>query len=221
MEFSYDSFGTSLVNSSLDDGSATVIEFDGSLTLSYEELTNINIDYVRYLGPRTYSLDLTGNDFTDLSFLCHFTKLHTLILDKNIHMFIRTLPHLHGLSTFWANNCNISNYSEFLAILADRCPNLKFICILNNPGIPSHIARSRFYSIILYRNFVINRFPRVVHLDECKVEEKKTFFQMAICYLYRRSRTHKLSDKAPIKVLFHQTLVSRKRCIKITIPRLF
>uniref|UniRef100_A0A1B0EYF6 U2A'/phosphoprotein 32 family A C-terminal domain-containing protein n=1 Tax=Phlebotomus papatasi TaxID=29031 RepID=A0A1B0EYF6_PHLPP len=126
----------------------------------------MNIDYARYLGPRTYSLDLTGNDLTDLSFLCYFTKLHTLVLDGNTHMFVRTLPHLSGLSTFWANNCNIKNYPEFIAVVADRFPNLKFLCILNNPGIPSHIYRSRFYSIILYRNYVINRFPWIQHLDD-------------------------------------------------------
>ncbi|XP_059621139.1 uncharacterized protein LOC132264828 [Phlebotomus argentipes] len=217
MDFFNDSFRTS-VGSSLED--LSVVEFNGALTLSYEELTNVNTDYARFLGPRTHALDLTGNDLTDLSFLGYFTKLHTLVLDGNTHMFIRTLPHINGLSTFWANNCNIQNYPEFIAVLADRFPNLKFLCILNNPGVPSYISRSRFYSIILYRNFVINRFALIQHLDDCRVMEKKSFFHMALCYLYRRSRANKYHDKS-IKFLFSNKTFPRKKCtVRITVPRL-
>uniref|UniRef100_A0A1B0CE79 Uncharacterized protein n=1 Tax=Lutzomyia longipalpis TaxID=7200 RepID=A0A1B0CE79_LUTLO len=217
IEFYCDSYGNSL-ESSLED--LRVEDFNGYLTLSYEQLTCMNADYARYLGPRTLSLDLTGNDLTDLSFLGYFTKLHTLVLDGNGSIYYRTLPQLGSLSTFWANNCNITNYPEFISVLADRFPNLKFLCVLNNPGVPSYISRSRFYSIILYRNFVINRFPCIQHVDDCWVTEKKSFFQMAICYLYRRHKSSKYRLNS-MRALSHRTLLKKKGPVKIVIPRLF
>ncbi|XP_037955926.1 uncharacterized protein LOC119685651 [Teleopsis dalmanni] len=110
-----------------------ILEENGRISLAYENLRTI---------PRRIAakftvckcLDLSYNNFENLSFLTFFEDLHTLILDRNYNLNVNTLPFLANLKIFWINNCNIKNLADWIQRIRMQCPNLEHLSVMGNPG---------------------------------------------------------------------------------------
>lgn len=75
---------------------------EGQISLAFEKLTRIPQEIADSFAVNTNILDLSHNNLTDLSFLCNFHTLHSLILDKNSNLDEDTLPKLMpSLKLLW------------------------------------------------------------------------------------------------------------------------
>lgn len=74
---------------------------DGRLSLAYENLKYIPRKIAEKFASQTKFLDLSYNNFSNLSFLTFFKDLHTLILDRNINLDETTFPYLPKLEILW------------------------------------------------------------------------------------------------------------------------
>lgn len=122
------------------------------------------------------SLDLTENSLTgqnDLKFLLDFVNLRTLILDKNqIQSNIR-LPLMLSLTTLWCNHNRIENLAVFVQNVAQACPNLSFLSMMNNKAAPSYFNGGTLAEYNDYRLYVISRLTRLTMLDDKEITDEE------------------------------------------------
>lgn len=78
-----------------------ILEEDGRISLAYENLRTIPRRIAEKFAMQTKFLDLSYNNFQNLSFLSFFEDLHTLILDRNTKLDSNTLPFLQNLKILW------------------------------------------------------------------------------------------------------------------------
>lgn len=142
-------------------------EFDhGIVVLSYEGIRVMYADVANGFSKFAISLDLTENELTDLSFLRTFYKLETLVLDKNRMMNPETMPMLKSLEILWLNNCNIPDISPWIEAIRVRCPKLRCLSLINNPGAKSLINHATPEDNEHYRNYVASKLKSLRYLDE-------------------------------------------------------
>ncbi|XP_060602759.1 leucine-rich melanocyte differentiation-associated protein-like [Ruditapes philippinarum] len=141
--------------------------------ISYRELTELPKDLIDRTAKYVEELDLTGNRISDLRFLIEYQSLKSLVLDHNAvssHVKIADMPNLH---TLWVNHNRIDNLSVFISTLAKKCPNLKFLSMMNNRAAPSYFNNGTFQQYVDYRYFVISRFPKLEVLDDKKIDSSE------------------------------------------------
>lgn len=146
-------------------------EFDyGIVVLSYEGIrVGVYHDLAKEFSKFAISLDLTENELTDLSFLKSFNKLESLVLDKNRQMDPNTIPQMKSLEILWLNGCNISDISKWVEVIRVRCPKLKCLSMINNPGARSLVNLCTSKENEEYRSFITSRLKNLNYLDEAEV----------------------------------------------------
>ncbi|XP_030375854.1 uncharacterized protein LOC115625095 [Scaptodrosophila lebanonensis] len=134
-----------------------ILEENGRISLAYENLRTIPRRIADKFAAQTKYLDLSHNNFRNLSFLSFFEELHTLILDRNENLDVSTLPYLPSLSILWINNCNISIVSDWIHRIERQCPTLEHLSIMGNPGLCN--------LPIDYRLYCLQVLPNLKYLD--------------------------------------------------------
>lgn len=159
-----------------------ILEENGRISLAYENLRTIPRRIAEKFAIQTKFLDLSYNNFQNLSFLSFFEDLHTLILDHNTNIDVNSLPILQNLKILWINNCDIKNVADWIQRIRAQCPALEYLSIMGNPGIKEsfnycslnmyNIASSVMDSIIApasvvtdYREYVLQMLPNLQYLD--------------------------------------------------------
>jgi hypothetical protein len=108
-------------------------------------------------------LDLSHNNFTEVSFLEGFYLLNTLILDSNKLDSSSKFPHLPKLRTLTLNSNHIENLERFVGTLVECFPGLLYLSLLDNPACPYFLGVPHHY--YNYRIFVISQMPQLTQLD--------------------------------------------------------
>ncbi len=144
---------------------------------------------------RAYTIkkvDLTETMITDMSNLKYFSKIETLVLDKNDLTSIGSCPVLHKVHTLWCNNNKVSDLDRFLTEIAQRFPNLQYLSLMRNPvsifdnetdeyGQQTHASEAQ----MKYRLGVLSKLPALCMLDSVAVttEEVSTAKKVGSQYL--------------------------------------
>jgi len=117
------------------------------------------------LGVR--KIDLTETCMRNFENLQYFTRLETLIVDKNNLTDLLTCPPLPSLRTLWCNNNNISDLPAFFDDISSKFPGLQHLSMMRNPGCPGlmDIVNPDLEAIRLYRLYVLYRYPQLQMLD--------------------------------------------------------
>ncbi len=119
------------------------------------------------IGSNVLHLDLSGNCLSDGAELAMFPNLRTLVIDSNQFEDIGTLPVFKYLETFSANKNELGNLDQFLDDAYDRFGDLKNLSLLKNPLNPYFESEQKY---AVYRDRILERFPRLKSLDGCAVE---------------------------------------------------
>lgn len=140
---------------------------DGICTLSFEGIHYVPVPTAKELSIlRIHTLDLTGNRLKSLSFLKYIDTLEYVVLDQNPGLDARTLPMLKNLQLLWLNECNILDVSIWVKMICKKCPNLKFLSFMKNPGVKSLQAGNTYAEHEQYRLSVTNHLREICHLDD-------------------------------------------------------
>ncbi|KAM7364031.1 misexpression suppressor of KSR 4 isoform 2-T2 [Cochliomyia hominivorax] len=131
-----------------------ILEENGRISLAYENLRTIPKRIAEKFAMQTKFLDLSYNNFQNLSFLSFFEDLHTLILDRNTKLDLNTLPFLQNLKILWINNCDIRNVANWIQRIRVQCPSLEYLSIMGNPGIKEP-----------FNNSNLNMFNNLTNID--------------------------------------------------------
>ena len=118
-------------------------------------------------------IDLTETSMRNFENLQWFTKVETIILDKNGLTDIKTCPALPTLRTLWCNNNAIVDLPAFFDDVTKKFPNLRYLSMMRNPGCPGlmDIVNPDLEAIRMYRLYVLFRCPQLLELDCEKVGE--------------------------------------------------
>lgn len=81
--------------------SDNVLEEYGRISLAYENLKSIPKRLADKYASYTRFLDLSYNNFRNISFLVYFHNLHTLILDRNYQIDLNSVPYIGSLKILW------------------------------------------------------------------------------------------------------------------------
>ncbi|GAB1607092.1 leucine-rich melanocyte differentiation-associated protein-like [Argonauta hians] len=163
------------------------------VSLAYQDLTELPMEFMLKYGDWLDELDLTYNRISDLRFLSHFPVLSTLILDHNLvrsHIKLPVMPHLH---TLWLNHNKVSNLGVFIYAIAKSCPKLRYMSLMNNDAAPSYFNGGTYQQYIDYRQYVISQIPTLEILDDkCITTEERgeaeKIYQRAILQSNRRAK---------------------------------
>ncbi|EZA50657.1 uncharacterized protein LOC105283626 isoform X2 [Ooceraea biroi] len=143
-----------------------------SLSLAYEDISNMPYDIIEDFSCTLYHLDISHNFFSrNLHFLTNFDNLRSLNLDHNRIDENTMFPYIPTLELLWLNNNHIQNLYPFMKNLQKSMPNLKYLSIMGNDAAPSYLNGGSFYDYLQYRLYVLSWFPTLVHLDDRKVTE--------------------------------------------------
>lgn len=145
-------------------------QFDhGIVVLSYEGIEVVYHDLASEFSKFAIALDLTENEITDLSFLRTFHKLQSLVLDKNRHLDPKTMPTMKNLQILWLNSCNIPDITKWIDVIRVKCPKLRCLSLINNPGARSLINLSTCNENEQYRSYVASKLINLEYLDEAPI----------------------------------------------------
>mmetsp|Transcript_4514 Transcript_4514/g.15870 ORF Transcript_4514/g.15870 Transcript_4514/m.15870 type:complete len:335 (-) Transcript_4514:52-1056(-) len=141
------------------------------LSLAFRGLKAIPPRSIESMGPRIRELDLSHNQFQDLTSVGGFTRLETLVLDNNKVSSHTKIPRLPFLTTLWCNNNEITNMSIFVDKLVDAVPKLRYLSMLGNEACPNFLTGGSLKQYKDYRFYVINRLRNLCSLDSTPITE--------------------------------------------------
>lgn len=90
-------------------------------------------------------------DFRNLEFLKNFKQLTNLICDRNYINSSTRLPYMPKLELLWLNHCKIYELYPWIKCLQESCPNLKYLSLMGNRGVPSVLHKNNFCEYLQYR----------------------------------------------------------------------
>jgi len=146
------------------------------LALSRQQLKAIPDDAVRDHAATATKLDLSDNQISSLKNLDRFTKLGTLILDRNgiKHLSALDIPSVPSLHTVWLNNNDLHDLKGTMDVLARVSPGLSYLSMLKNPAVPNmYFSDGEAEAYHRYRYYVIFRLKKLKLLDASPVEEEE------------------------------------------------
>uniref|UniRef100_A0A6P7G281 Leucine-rich melanocyte differentiation-associated protein-like isoform X1 n=2 Tax=Diabrotica virgifera virgifera TaxID=50390 RepID=A0A6P7G281_DIAVI len=141
------------------------------LSLAHERMHSMPKILLEEVAPTVKILDISHNEFEKLDFLEQFQELTTLICDHNDITSNQNLPFLPKLELLWMNNCKILDLYRWVYRLSSSCPNLKYLSLMGNPGLPFYTNGGSNAEQMRYRLFLLSLFPKLVHLDDKPVTE--------------------------------------------------
>eukprot|EP00118_Oscarella_pearsei_P016275 m.154126 g.154126 ORF g.154126 m.154126 type:complete len:135 (+) comp38632_c0_seq18:23-427(+) len=121
------------------------------VSLAYKNLSEIPRELFEDYGTEIEELDLSCNRISDFRSLNVLSRLNTLILDQNDLTAHVKLPPLSTLHTLWVNHNQIANLSLFVDNVVASCPNLRYLCMMNNEAAPSYFNKGNFQDYQDYR----------------------------------------------------------------------
>ncbi|XP_072386347.1 leucine-rich melanocyte differentiation-associated protein-like isoform X2 [Diabrotica undecimpunctata] len=159
------------------------------LSLAHERMHSMPKILLEEVAPTVKILDISHNEFEKLDFLDKFHELTTLICDHNDITSNQNLPFLPKLELLWMNNCKILDLYRWVYRLSSSCPNLKYLSLMGNPGIPFYTNGGSNLEQMRYRLFILSLFEKLVHLDDKPVTEDE------------RKKSHKLYHKDILEII--------------------
>jgi len=163
------------------------------MSVAYRGLTKLPQEVLEKCRCNLTHLDMSNNKVSDLRFLAEMTALQTLVLDNNQVTSQVKMPRLPNLTTLWLNRNRIDNLGLFMTTLAESCPSLTGLCLMNNPAAPSYFNGGTYQQYVDYRYFVISVLPKLTHLDHSPVtpqerSEAARLYPVCIAPKQRRRR---------------------------------
>jgi len=141
------------------------------ISLSSKNLQSIPQDLVQKYALSLLKLDLTDNLVSSWKGLESFSKLRTLILDKNSIKLLTDFPVLKTVDTLWLNNNQISELKPLLDIIEKSFPNLIYLSMLKNPACPNiYFSDGEAEAYQRYRYYVIYRLKNLKLLDATPID---------------------------------------------------
>jgi len=144
------------------------------VALTRRHLKAIPDDIVNDQGATATKLDLSDNEISSLKNLDRFTKLGTLILDRNgiKHLGTLDIPSVPSLHTLWLNNNDLNDLKGTMDVLARASPGLSYLSMLKNPAVPNmYFSDGEAEAYHRYRYYVIFRLKKLKLLDASPVED--------------------------------------------------
>lgn len=135
----------------------------------------------------TRSLDLTGNNLTNVDFLRNFAELREVVLDHNAISHWASFPHLPKLTSLSINHNHILQIDTFVAHLVEAGfgKKLKYLSTLGNTANPSFDRlEHRYYN---FRIYIISKLPNLKMLDSRDVTEAERRHSQAIAEVEQQS----------------------------------
>ena len=71
-----------------------------------------------------------------------FTRVHTLILDKNELAGLEGFPRLPSVTTLWFNNNGVEDLVDFCDQVEATCPRVTYLALMRNPAAPPLVCVS-------------------------------------------------------------------------------
>uniref|UniRef100_A0A914I073 Uncharacterized protein n=1 Tax=Globodera rostochiensis TaxID=31243 RepID=A0A914I073_GLORO len=101
----------------------------------------------------------------------HSEDIEHLILDENEldEQALEDIPRLDKLETLSLNGNQIKNIGVLLQYLKRKCPNLKFLSLIGNPGWPHPILNDNLQLYRTYALSAVRLFPSLQFLDTARV----------------------------------------------------
>jgi len=144
------------------------------ISLGHRDLTTVDPSVVPLQAfHRVVELNLANNSIRDLTFLKSYCSLRTLILDGNELSHTTRFPPLQSLTTLTLNKNKIASVPMLLNSLSLSFPNLTFLSLLANDGVPSYLNNHTAVEYADYRQLVIARLPKLQFLDDTPVTDEE------------------------------------------------
>uniref|UniRef100_A0A183CLN4 Leucine-rich repeat-containing protein 51 n=1 Tax=Globodera pallida TaxID=36090 RepID=A0A183CLN4_GLOPA len=101
----------------------------------------------------------------------HSEDIEHLILDENEldEQALEDIPRLDKLETLSLNGNQIKNIGVLLQYLKRKCPNLKFLSLIGNPGWPHPILNDNLQLYRTYALSAVRLFPSLQFLDTARL----------------------------------------------------
>ena len=147
----------------------------GELILAERNLESLPTTVAQKCGGRTTLLNLTDNCLQSAENLHLFTRLETLILDKNGLDSLDWCCPVPTLKTLYFNNNCVSDLPKFLASVSKLFPELEYLSMMRNPCCPAfwNIKKNEQREYRRHREFVISQLPQLVFLDATPVSDEE------------------------------------------------
>jgi hypothetical protein len=142
-------------------------------------------------------LNVCFNELASLEGLEPFTSLETLIIDNNAVTSFAAMPAMPKLRTLWANNNELADASETLAVLALKAPGLTYLSLLGNPCTPNEFVGKSEQEYARHRIFVKHRLPALTMLDASKVSAHEAQQAKERGQFYETAKVAKPAEAAP------------------------
>ncbi|RNA42684.1 hypothetical protein BpHYR1_053307 [Brachionus plicatilis] len=169
------------------------------LSYAFQNLSRLDVHSLPPMDKsKILKIDLTDNNFTglnDLPFLIEFANLNTLILDKNQIVSNIRLPLMLHLTTLWLNHNQIENLAIFVQNIADSCPRLRYLSMMNNKAAPSYFNGGSLAEHNDYRMYVVARLKELSMLDDREVSAEERSHSVAVYGKMKTKRARKKSKK--------------------------
>eukprot|EP00035_Acanthoeca_spectabilis_P005084 m.110006 g.110006 ORF g.110006 m.110006 type:complete len:898 (+) comp12864_c0_seq1:545-3238(+) len=113
-------------------------------------------------------LDFSSGHLADISSLCAFTQLQTLVLDHNNLRSIAALPRLPTLRALSLNDNELDDLHATLVSIQKACDQVTFLSLLGNPCYPCELSSATHHAQRVYerhRAMVVMALPQLQFLD--------------------------------------------------------
>ena len=119
-------------------------------------------------------LDLSVNKIRNFEFLRGFKSLKSLVVDKNNHIDLDSIPPMNSLELFYANNCSIEYPSTFIFRVSVVFQSLKYLSMMTNPlANLSSLNKCRDARAHSIRMFAIFMNSKLIHFNDKKITENE------------------------------------------------
>jgi len=146
------------------------LERDGTLNLVDQGLTELpRAAYVH--AAACTALNLSENALQPPIDLSSFSRVHTLVLDKNALRGVAGFVPMPAVTTLWVNNNFLENIVAFLDEVARAFPAVTYLSCMRNPCSPPLVCLSEedVEATRRFRLYVVFRLPRLQFLDSSPV----------------------------------------------------
>jgi hypothetical protein len=156
------------------------------------DLTEVPSSYLS-AASSYLTLNLSENRLLPPCNLQHFSKVHTLVLDKNGLKSVSGFAKMLSVTTLWFNNNNVTDIVGFLDDVVTIFPNVTYLSCMRNPCSPplAIVSEEDVETTRRFRLYVIYRLPKLQFLDSSPVSlnERKEASQKGQYLAPRRPAT--------------------------------